>query len=247
MRRATFGSISSCCTRAEAGRSPQCLELAVAQAPPSARQEPLKREWSDPRPHEANHSPARTVHHATNLTISSFDQLDLVLRARPPRGERPHTDCAQPLALRLDPRDEPREPRTRQWAIGPHPVHFGYMVPRVNEPRRQLAVVGEQQESLAVPVEPSHRIQADAQRARQKIEHRPAPLRVSARAQHTTGLVQEEVVPRLRTQPAPVHADVVPRRIHPGARLQNRPAVDHHSTGANPLDGAASRRDATLR
>lgn len=247
MRRATFGSISSCCIPAEAGGASQRLELGAAHPPPSARWQPLECERPDARPHKPHHPPARARHHASDLAIPPLDQLDLILGAPASGGERPHANRSQQLALRLDTRDEPCEPWARQRPVGPHPVHLGHMVPRMDQPRRQLTVVCEKQKPLAVPVEPAHGIQPHANRARQKIENRSAPLWIAAGAQDSAGLVQEEILPGLRPQAAPVDADVILGGIHPRAGLKNRPAVDRHPPGTNPFDGAAPRCDATFR
>jgi len=117
----------------------------------------------------------------------------------------------------------------------------------VRQARRQVAVVGEEQQSLRLVVQAADRVDVFAD-ANEQVDHRPAPLRVGP-GRHVAGrLVEQDVALALRrAEAAAVHADVVGVPVGFGAHLEHRLAVDRDpALGDQPFGGAA-RRHAGLR
>src|SRR6188508_3268143 len=84
-------------------------------------------------------------------------------------------------------------------------------VPRVSEPRGEVAVVGEEQQALAVVVEPADGVDVLANAAEQ-IHDGAAPLRIGARCHVALGLVEQDVAEaRGGSNAAAVDANVVGR------------------------------------
>ena len=91
-------------------------------------------------------------------------------------------------------------------------------VARMGEPRRQVAVVGQQQQPFGVVVEPADRVDVLAHAA-QQVEDRRPPLRIRARRDVAARLVQQEIAVVLGDLDAPaVDADVVLARHRPWSR-----------------------------
>ena len=95
-------------------------------------------------------------------------------------------------------------------------------VARMRQPRREVAVVGQQQQAFGVEVEPSDRVDVLAHAA-QQIDHRRPPLRIRSRRDVAARLVQQEIAMALdELDAAAVDADVVARRARPSSRARGR-------------------------
>src|SRR5688572_8798232 len=102
---------------------------------------------------------------------------------------------------------------------------------------RQLAVIGEQQQSGGIHVKPADHDPTSAARRGQVIEHRGAALRVTARGHFTHGLVVQQYLRGIalaaQVQWPAVQADTIGTA---GAITQYRDAVvDGHATGTDPF------------
>ncbi len=110
-------------------------------------------------------------------------------------------------------------------------------VPRVGESRGKIAVVGDEEQSFRLVVQTSHRVDVLAD-AGQKIDHRPAPLRIRSRRHVPDGLVQQDVTSALgRPDATAIHPNVV------GEWVCFRP----HLADRLPVDGDSPFRDQLFR
>jgi hypothetical protein len=197
---------------------------------------------------EADHRMADGVTHVPHLPCAPLMQGD--------RHERLITACPQGGVD--DPDDGRRGPPARDGHPAPqalervlvrHAAHPRVvlaldLVTRMQEPRRQLPVVGEQQHPLGVVVEPAHRVDVLAH-VRQQVEHGRPVLRVAPRRHVATRLVEQDVaVPRSRAHTLAVDPDVVVRGVGPRAQLENRDAVHRHPSVQDERFRGAPRRDA---
>ena len=119
-------------------------------------------------------------------------------------------------------------------------------VARVRESRRQLAIIGQQQQAFRVVVEASDRVDVVAH-SRQKIQNGPPPLGIGSRRDVAGCFVQEDVA-RLRDalDSPPVDANLVFPGIDLDPHRQDRLAVDSHASVGNELLRRAAGRDASL-
>ena len=97
-------------------------------------------------------------------------------------------------------------------------------VTRVHDPIRHFAVVGEQQESFGVPVQPSHREQACS--GGQKVHHSSPVTFVTCRGYETGRLVHHDVSKWLPANRLPVHANVRAPRVDFGPKFGDDLAVN---------------------
>jgi hypothetical protein len=80
-------------------------------------------------------------------------------------------------------------------AAHPGAIDLRHLVPRVHQPRRQLAVVGEQQQPFGVVVEAADRVEIPEIR-RNHLQDGAAPLRIGARGHHARRLVDQHIAER---------------------------------------------------
>ncbi len=104
----------------------------------------------------------------------------------------------------------------------------------------EVAVVGEQQHSAGVEVEPPDRHQPHAD-VPDVVDDRGSSLRVAERAHDVLRLVQCDVDERLGLDAAAVHFHARAAGIGARAELGHHPTVDFHATGHDQLLGGASR------
>jgi hypothetical protein len=122
-----------------------------------------------------------------------------------------------------------------------------HAVARVRQPRREISVVGEQQQPFRVVIEATDRIDV-LRHSREQVHHRGPPLRIRARRHIPARLVQQNVTLALRGADAtPVHANVVAVRVGLGAQLTDGRPVDGDPPLEHQLLGGATRRHAGLR
>jgi len=110
-------------------------------------------------------------------------------------------------------------------------------VGRVQQPMREGAVVGEEQQPLGVGVEPAHRMET-RQPGRQELHHGGATLRVAAGGERAPGLVQHPVGQGLEPEALPVHLheDLVELgpRVVVGAQVDREEVLGGGAGGEEP-------------
>ena len=117
----------------------------------------------------------------------------------------------------------------------------------VRQPRRQVAVIGEQQQPLRLVIEAAHRVDVLADTAQQIDDRRP-PLRIGSGRHIPARLVQQQVAVVLDDlHTAAIDADVVPSGIRLRPKLEGGDAVHAHASLAHHLLRRAPRCDAGLR
>ena len=107
-----------------------------------------------------------------------------------------------------------------------HPrfVHARDVVARMREPRRQIAVVGQQEQAFRIEVEPADRVDVLADAAQKVDDCRPL-LRIRSRRHVTAGLVQQQIPVLLSFDAPAVDTNVVVRGVGLGSQLAHRGAV----------------------
>ena len=117
----------------------------------------------------------------------------------------------------------------------------------VRQVRRQLAVVGQEEQPFGLEIQTAHGIHVLAHAA-QQIDDRRTPLRIRSRRQVTARLVQQEIAVMLDDlDPAAVHADVVVCRIRFRAELADSRAIHRDAAVEHQLLRRAARGDSGLR
>ena len=125
-------------------------------------------------------------------------------------------------------------------------VHARHAVARVREPRREIAVVGQEQQALGIEVQPPDGIDVLLDAA-QQVDHRWSPLRIRPRCHVAARLVQQDVAVVLgQFDASAVDPDVVLCRIGLRAELGGRCAVHRDAAVEHQLLGRAPRRDTGL-
>jgi hypothetical protein len=121
------------------------------------------------------------------------------------------------------------------------PIDLGNLVPRVGQARRQITVVGQEQQAFRVVVEPADRVEV-AEVGRDELEHRAAALRVEARRHHPGRLVDQDVSQwDGRLDFLAVDRDGVGLRVGLGAEVQDRLAVDGNAALDDETLGGPAR------
>ena len=128
-----------------------------------------------------------------------------------------------------------------------HLVDTWHFVTWMRKSGGKFAVVGQQQQTLGVEVEPAHGVDVLAD-AREQLHDRGTTLWVGPGGDVPFGFVQEKIAVSFDAlDPAPVDANVVSNRIGFRSELAHRGTVDGHAPFEHQLLGGASRRDAGLR
>ena len=181
------------------------------------------------------------------------DLADLTLAALAQHNTKP-----RPLVSRLDQIDPGRRGRltVKDHTLAPlahglrverlieeRAILLLHLVARVGELVGQLAIIGKQQETLAIDIKPAHGI--DAGGDIDQIDHCRATLGVIHRRDHANGLIQHQVgAGRRLTDGLAINLNHILTEIHPGTGLLNHTAIHRHATGGNHAFTVATRRDA---
>ena len=120
-------------------------------------------------------------------------------------------------------------------------IGLGHVAARGEQPGGQLAVVGEQEDALAVEVEAADRGDLDRQVA-QVVHHRRAAAVVGDRGDAALGLVEQDVEVGLGVDALAVDRDPVGVGVDLGAELADDLAVDRDPARDDELLGLAPRR-----
>ena len=197
---------------------------------------------------QPHHRVAHGVAHVADLPRPPLVERDrhqrlILARAEARVDETDHGGC-RAAALDGHAAAQPLE-----GVVAGHPAHPGvvlalHLVARVQQPGREVAVVGEQQQALRVVVETADRVDVLAH-VRQQVEN-GRPLLGVLPGRHVAARLVEQDVPVARgdANTLAVHADVVVRRVGPGAELTDRHAVHRHAPVQDERLGGAPRGDA---
>jgi hypothetical protein len=121
------------------------------------------------------------------------------------------------------------------------------LVARVAQLERQVAVVGQQQQALAVQVQPAHRVEA-YRPLEQRLQPWPA-ARVVEDRQHARRLIEHQIAALFgdaRLKDLAVHADLVARRVNLDTQLGDDLAVDRDPAGLDHLVAGPPRGNARV-
>lgn len=188
----------------------------------------MVRQRADARAHEAVDRVPDRFEHPAHLPVPAFrnHQSHHAVRLAVARIEYLGMGGKGPPAVERDAAPQPRQ-RVRIR----HTRHVGLIGPldamtRVGEERRQIAIVGQDEQAFRVVVEPAHRVHILRDPA-DELHDRAALLRVAEGRHDPTRLVEQDVAAaRLGLHAASVHADVIGGEVGLRAELQHRPAVD---------------------
>jgi hypothetical protein len=117
----------------------------------------------------------------------------------------------------------------------------------MRQPCGQLAIVGQEEQPLAVVVETPDGIHVFAD-AFEEIDDRLTALRIGASGDDASRLVHQDVAMTLRRTEAPaIDPDVISHRIGLDPHLPDRPAVDGDAALFDQLFSGPARGHASLR
>jgi len=223
-----------------------CIEL----TPLSSLQSPVL-DWPDRTSPQPLDPMADRIEHFPDLAIAAFVQGDLESRVGAEAIGRHHADIRRRSHAPVD------RHATRQAIqivrVGHtddlHVVPSRHPVPRMRQAAGQVAVVGQQQQSLGVEVEPANGVDVLRDCCQQIHDRRPA-LRVGARRDIAAGLVEQHVpVCVTPSKSTAVDADVVVGGVGFRSELTDRYPVygdapfEHESLGRPPGRDARTRED----
>jgi quercetin dioxygenase-like cupin family protein len=188
------------------------------------------------------------LEHAMDLPVASLGEGDLVPRIGrvfnqlDSRGRGAHLADAS-LVLLVDGDAGAQAPKgfLRGLPADLHQVRFGHVERCMREPLGEVAVVGQQQQSLGVVVEPSDREHARADAGNQ-VHDGGTSFGVGNRADVAARLVQHEIDPGFgAVQQLAAHPNMVDGGIGAGAQFGDGLAVDGDKPAGNQLFGLAAR------
>ena len=209
---------------------PERRDLPLRQSPHLPCFQPLIPNRTDAHPPQAHDLVAHDLAHVPHLTVPSFAQGDRQDRLVAALQLGRETQIGRRRAASLEPH-APAQAIDR--AIVGHASHAHFVlaldaVSRMRQPRGEVSVVRDEDETLRVEVQPADRIEIPANLLlRQEVHDGRPPLRIGARAHVAARLVQQEVVPRrLGANAPPVDTDLVAAGIRFGTQLRDGLAVD---------------------
>lgn len=178
-----------------------------------------------------------------NFPIAAFVQTDPQPRMATLRVTRLDPIEARGSILELDTLSKLIENRHAGRSPQTHAVLAFDLARGMHQPVRELAVVGEQQQSRGVHVESADDDPSTPVGRRQSFEHGRAILRITARGHFADGLVIDQDLGSgrapVQVERFPVEADLVVDR--PAISEARDLAVDRDPSGADPLLDAAAR------
>ena len=212
------------------------------QVPPGARRQPGQADRPDADAGQAGDGVADGGEHPAHLPVAALvdGQLDLsdagpvyVLLAA---QQADVFGRASQAVFQHDPFAETRQGVGIRNALHLDPVGLGDVVARVGQLEQEVAVVGQEDQALAVGVQaahgPQHGIAADVN----QFCHQPPGMRVGARRDDPAWLVQGEVVaPAGRAHDASVKLDSVRFRVYLRPQFGHDQAVDADAPLGDPL------------
>ena len=155
--------------------------------------------------------------HPADLPVFPLGKNEIIV-SRPDRTDRP---CAQPVAFGRNARSGQQPDRfVRQLAGKGHTIGFFHLVAGMRQPGHEIAVVGKEDQSFAVLVQPSRGNQPRFPCLRNEIDRFLFGMAVLKRADIAAGFVEYDV-------------EFAPRRDH-------GPAVEFDPVAGKDPHGAAS-------
>lgn len=115
----------------------------------------------------------------------------------------------------------------------------------MSDTKQQLAVIGQQQETRGLAVEPADG--NDTLGHLDQIEHRPAPALVGRRRDVARGLVKDDVASSLPTDKLAIDVDLLLGRIDAHAKLAHDLTVDADTPLFDQSLSLATRRESVRR
>ena len=224
----------------------QCGKLRFLQLPPFARRQHPETDRSDRGAAQPRHLQPELLAHPADLAVLSFMQHQL--HHRPVRLLHDHTggDGLAFLAVQHDSLQELEGVFLGEVGTQGCTVDLRHMVARMHKLVGQLPVVGQQKQTLAVPVQPSDGVDASGNVGDQ-IGDAAAPLFVGHRGDVPPGLIEHNVPePFVLLDPDPVHGDDVTAGVD-GHSEPGRTSVDRYASGFNQLLRPPAGGDAGLR
>jgi hypothetical protein len=122
-------------------------------------------------------------------------------------------------------------------------IGLGDVVARGEQPRRQIAIVGQEQDAFGVEVEPTDRFDRHRQ-VRQVVHHRRAATVIGHRGDASLGLIEQDIEVVERHHRFAVDQHLVAVGVDLGPEHRHDGTVDLDATGDDQFFGLAARCDA---
>lgn len=188
---------------------------------------------------EPNHRMSNSKRHAMNLPIATFVHGNLNPGVSARTRENAHAiGPRRPILQRHAPSQHVHRV-LRNMALQLGLIHAFNFERRVHQGVRQFPVVGEQEDTLCVVVEPSYGNDAYAD-APNQIADRVTSLGIGERCDEAARFVQDNRNPILEVSNLACHAHMVTLGLHVNDRVFNRAAIDGDLARAHQLFGFAA-------
>jgi hypothetical protein len=211
------------------GRFPQCADLVVGQMPEAALRKIAQHKRSGLDPLEPDNRTADVIEHATHLAFPALMDRDL-----DPGIHLLFADLSHPGRCGLAILQEHALFKHADLAVGEHSlylgkVRLGELVLGVGDQMRKVTVVGQEQKTFRIVIQPPHRVDPHLDALQQIVHHGPA-LRIGHGRDESGRFVQHDVGRRLLgIDQFAVHLDVIFRGISLGPQLGDHLTVHAHS------------------
>jgi hypothetical protein len=203
---------------------------------------------AEPHALQPDHRVADGVAHVADLPGAALVKRDrhqrLVFAGAQAGLDQPHDRGRGPAALNHHAAPQPLERPVVGYAAHARVILALDLVARVQQARRDLPVVREQQQAFRIVVEPAHRVDVLPDAGQQVEDRRPA-FRILPGRHVAARLVEQDVaVARRPAHTLAVDADVVAGRVGSRAKLEDGDAVHRDPAVHNQRLRRTSRRDA---
>ncbi len=200
------------------------------------------RDGADRGAHQLPHAAAYLLDHPPHLAIAALgdDHLERSLVLILP--EQMHLGRTRGTFIQLHPRAQLLQLLLAQLARRFHQVSLRHLVVRIHNALGKLRIVGQDQQTAGVQIQPSHRNHVLRQAADQIVDRRPA-FRVLIRRQVAFGLVEQNVFLLGCLDGLAVKRYGIPFEIHPLIGSLRGAAVHLHPAGRDPFAGLGPRTD----
>jgi hypothetical protein len=231
------------CGAIEMERFEQAVELAVGELTPDAGLDSGHAERTEPDTAQAFDRDADLVHHPPHEVIDALMDDDLDHQTFGGLADDPDLLRHDPLAFDRDAVAQALDRGIRWSGEGEDVILLVEPVARMHDPIRHVPVVGQEQQTLGVAIEPPDRV--DALRHRDQIHHGPAVAFVFGGRDIAARLVEQDVPRPLCLQDLAVDTDLRADRIRFRAELGDGHAIDADPACGNHLLSGAARADAS--
>ena len=177
-----------------------------------------------------------------DLAIAAFVQDDFQFRRFPLAASDTHGSDAGHAFRQMNAAPQPVQGLDGRASLDSRQIGLVDPVSRMGQAVRQIAVVGDQDQPFAGPVQPADREQPFV-RANQ-VDHAGPPIGIPAGRDDARRLVHGEVQPFGVGQRRSIHADQLPHRIDARAEFRDDLAIDFDATGQDQLLAFAAAADA---